>query len=129
MKEKIKGLLCGAIIGMVMGGILYSIISKFFNGVWSTEYGVPVAVLASPVYLTAGICAFGGMMNIEEPLHMIFGSFMVGIIFGLFYLIVGSIILLVGGLFSSGIGGITVFVVLLSLIIGAGDIILIFFVN
>ena len=121
--------LVGAIIGAAMGGMLYSIISNFFDGVWSTEYGVPVAVLASPIYLTAGICAFGGMMNVEEPLHMILGSFALGIIFGVFYLIVGSIILFAGGLFSSGVGGITVFVVLLSLIIGAGDVIVILFVN
>lgn len=120
MNSKLKNALCGGLLGVVAGIILFWIISSFFGKTWSIEEGVPIIVFLSPLVvpiITGAIVGIKG--NFVKSLLASFVS-------GIAYLIVGVLILVIGGMFLSGWSGILGVLLLVGLFGSEGTVLIIF---
>ena len=119
MNQKVANALIGGIVGAIVGAFLYGIISGFFGKTWTVEAGGPAIIIYSPFFVPTIVGIISGLIGKIGP------SILASIISGVLYLIVGIAILIIGGIFSAGWGGITAVLILAGLLCGGGTIVVI----
>ena len=119
MTKRLVSGIGGTVIGLIVGFILFNIISGFFGETWTVEAGVPWIVIYSPIFVSAFVGFLAGLIG------SIFRSIVFSIVSGILYLLAGIAILLIGGILSTGWSGITLVFISLALLMGGGTVVII----
>lgn len=112
MKDRINyvGAGVGFGVGLFVGIVLSSLVTNFFGDLWSTEAGGPWIVIYSPLIIPTLVGIITGLLGGILP------SIIYSIISGVFYIIVGVVIILVGAIFSAGWESLTWIIILVGLV-------------